>query len=450
MTTTDVHVFFLLLCLFSPKVAAHGRIPTTLDGPFAPRTRRFDPSLRLGSDDVPMDDPKLAKKVGFNFPEQIALAISFSHTSMWVSWVTGDAQIGKNVMPLDPSTVGSEVWYGEESGKYSFVQNGTAMVYNQLYPFEGLLNYTSGIIHHVRLDGLKPGTRYYYKCGDSSLKAMSKEHTFETFPTSPDHFLRKIAVVGDLGLTLNSTSTIDHLSKNDPSLILMVGDLSYANQYLTTGGKGVPCYGCAFPDAPIRETYQPRWDGWGRFMEPLTSKIPMMVIEGNHEIEPQARGINFSSYLTRFAVPSLESHSESNFYYSFNAGGIHFIMLGAYIDYNQTGAQYAWLKKDLLKVDRELPPGLWQLGILLGDGGNIEQIDIEHADDPGKCPSKNPSIPEFGGICHLNFSSGPAKGKFCWDQQPEWSAFRESSFGHGILENCTGDKFDICLVDLAS
>lgn len=74
-----------------------------------------------------------------------------------------------------------------------------------------------------------------------------------------------------------------------------------------------------------------------RFMEPLTSKIPLMVIEGNHEIEPQVDGIKFQSYLTRFAVPSEESHSKSKFYYSFNAGGIHFIMLGAYIDYNRTG-----------------------------------------------------------------------------------------------------------------
>ena len=72
-------------------------------------------------------------------------------------------------------------------------------------------------------------------------------------------------------------------------------------------------------------------------MAPLTSRIPMMVIEGNHEIEPQVAGITFKSYLTRFAVPSEESGSKSNFYYSFDAGGVHFVMLGAYVDYNATG-----------------------------------------------------------------------------------------------------------------
>lgn len=41
--------------------------------------------------------------------------------------------------------------------------------------------------------------------------------------------------------------------------------------------------------------------------------------------------------LTQFAVPAEESGSKSKFYYSFDAGGIQFIMLGAYVDYNSTG-----------------------------------------------------------------------------------------------------------------
>ncbi|XP_055833003.1 purple acid phosphatase 23 isoform X2 [Solanum dulcamara] len=477
-------------------IVAETLIPTTLDGPFKPLTHTFDPLFRKGSDDLPMNHPRLKRNVTSFFPEQIALALSYSSPSMFVSWVTGEAQIGLNVTPRDPKTVASEVWYGKESGKYTMKQNGVSVVYSQLYPFEGLWNYTSGIIHHVKIDGLEPETKYYYKCGDSSLAAMSDELEFETFPL-PSHnkYPRRIAVVGDLGLTSNTTTTIDHLTMNDPSMILMVGDLTYANQYLTTGGKGASCYSCQFPDAPMRETFQPRWDGWGRFMEPLISRVPMMVIEGNHEIEPQAAGLTFQSYLTRFSVPSKESGSNSNLYYSFDAGGVHFIMLGAYIDYNHTSAQYSWLQHDLEKVDRCVTPWLvasWHspwynsysshyqefecmrqemeeilytyrvdivfsghvhayermnrvynytldpcgpVYITVGDGGNIEKVDVDHADDPGKCPSPGDNIPEFGGVCHMNFSSGTAKGKFCWDRQPEWSAYRESSFGHGILED---------------
>jgi len=72
-------------------------------------------------------------------------------------------------------------------------------------------------------------------------------------------------------------------------------------------------------------------------MQNLVSKVPMMVVEGNHEIEEQAGNLTFAAYSSRFAFPSEESGSSSTFYYSFNAGGIHFIMLGAYISYDKSG-----------------------------------------------------------------------------------------------------------------
>ncbi|CAI0380384.1 unnamed protein product [Linum tenue] len=449
-----------IFLIIAEIVVCQALIPTTLDGPFKPSTRSFDPSLRRGSADLPMDHPRLKKNVSGNFPQQIALALSSSPTSMWVSWVTGDAQIGSNVIPLDPASVGSEVWYGKESGKYTDKVRGNSSVYSQLYPFEGLSNYTSGIIHHVRIDGLEPGTKYFYKCGDSSMPAMSDELVLQTMPLpGSNSYPARIAVIGDLGLTSNSSSTIDHLTMNDPSLILMVGDLTYANQYLTTGGKGASCYSCAFPDAPIRETYQPRWDGWGRFMEPLTSRIPMMVIEGNHEIEPQVAGITFKSYLTRFAVPSEESGSNSNFYYSFEAGGIHFIMLGAYVDYNSTGAQYTWLQRDLNQVNRSNTPWLvaaWHPPWYNSYNSHYQEFECMRQEMEALLYQYGVDI-VFNGHVHAyerinrvyNYtldSCGPvyitvgdggnslAKGKFCWDSQPEWSAFRESSFGHGILE----------------
>lgn len=73
--------------------------------------------------------------------------------------------------------------------------------------------------------------------------------------------------------------------------------------------------------------------------------------------------------------------------------------------------------------------------ITVGDGGNREKMAINYADDPGQCPEPSTTPDKYmGGFCAINFTSGPAAGKFCWDQQPEYSAFRESSFGHGILE----------------
>ncbi|CAL5347567.1 unnamed protein product [Camellia sinensis] len=409
-------------------------------------------------DDLPMDHPRLKRNVTSMFPEQIAAAIS-SSSSMWVSWVTGDAQVGLNVIPLDPSIVASEVWYGKESGKYPMKRRGVSMVYSQLYAFEGFWNYTSGIIHHVRIDGLEPGTKYHYRCGDGGFPAMSEEKVFETLPLpGPNSYPCRIAIIGDLGLTSNSTTTLDRVIKNDPSLLVIVGDLAYANQYLTTGGKqGRPC-----PKAG--------------FMEPLILRVPMMVIEGNHEIEPQAAGISFQSYLTRFAVPSKESGSNTNFYYSFDAGGVHFIMLCA---------QYAWLKEDLHNMDRSVTPWLvaaWHppwynsykthyqefdcmrqemeallyqyrvdivfsshmktcmvdayermnrvynytldpcgpIYITVGDGGNIETADVDHADD--KCPSttENQDEENSNGIkytCECEITSSPQSVETFADQK---------------------------------
>jgi len=101
-----------------------------------------------------------------------------------------------------------------------------------------------------------------------------------------------------------------------------------------------------------------RWLSWCRFLEPVTSSIPMMVVEGNHEIEEQIHNRTFASYSSRFAFPSEESGSLSPFYYSFDVGGIHFVMLAAYVDYKKSGEQYQWLQKDLEKVDRSVTPWL--------------------------------------------------------------------------------------------
>lgn len=65
------------------------RIPSTLDGPFAPVTIPLDPSIRLSaSQDLPQYDPRVVKRVAAIYPEQIFLSLS-TPDAMWVSWVTG-------------------------------------------------------------------------------------------------------------------------------------------------------------------------------------------------------------------------------------------------------------------------------------------------------------------------------------------------------------------------
>ncbi|KAG8499834.1 hypothetical protein CXB51_006483 [Gossypium anomalum] len=497
MGTVPVSVFIVavFVSVVMRRLSFGAAIPSTVDGPFKPVTVPLDKSFRGHAVDLPDNDPRVQRIVTGWEPEQIFVSLSSTHDSAWISWITGEFQIGENIKEMDPKTVGSVVKYGRWRFGMTKTAMGHSLVYSQLYPFKGLQNYTSGIIHHVRLTGLKPNTLYYYQCGDPSIPAMSDVHYFRTMPASgPRSYPGRIAIIGDLGLTYNTTSTIDHLMSNVPNLVLLIGDASYANLYLTNG-TGVDCYSCAFSDTPIHETYQPRWDYWGRFMQPLVSKVPLMMIEGNHEIEEQIEKKTFAAYGARFAFPSEESGSSSTFYYSFNAGGIHFVMLGGYADYNKSGDQYQWLKKDLAKFDRKVTPWLvatWHppwystytahyreaecmrvavedllykygvdivfnghvhayersnrvynynldpcgpVHITIGDGGNREKMAITHADEPGNCPKPSTTPDKFmGGFCAFNFTSGPASGKFCWDRQPDYSAYRESSFGHGILE----------------
>lgn len=84
---TDVAVAFRYVVLAATMVLVAG-IPTTLDGPFAPTTVAFNPSLRQGSSDLPPTDPRLVKSVLGNQPEQISLALS-NPGAIWVTWITG-------------------------------------------------------------------------------------------------------------------------------------------------------------------------------------------------------------------------------------------------------------------------------------------------------------------------------------------------------------------------
>jgi len=129
--------------------------------------------------------------------------------------------------------------------------------------------YLNTLLYVIVYVGLEPSTLYYYQCGDPSLQAMSDIYYFRTMPISGPHsYPGKVAIVGDLGLTYNTTTTIGHLTNNEPDLILLIGDVTYANLYLTNG-TGSDCYKCSFPLSPIHETYQPRWDYWGRYVDKL-------------------------------------------------------------------------------------------------------------------------------------------------------------------------------------
>lgn len=88
----------------------------------------------------------------------------FLHYCCACELIAGEYQIGNNTYPLDPSSVASVVYYGTLYHCLNREAKGHSLVYNQLYPFKGLQNYTSGIIHHVRLTGILRSYRTAYAC----------------------------------------------------------------------------------------------------------------------------------------------------------------------------------------------------------------------------------------------------------------------------------------------
>jgi hypothetical protein len=104
----------------------------------------------------------------------------------------------------------------------------------------------------------------------------------------------RFGLIGDIGQTReinpcslfsfpilleNSQLTARALTGDNVDLILLVGDLSYANGY------------------------QPKWDTYSRIYEYSAATIPWMLLPGNHENEAQ-EGAGFVAYQTRFTMPS--------------------------------------------------------------------------------------------------------------------------------------------------
>lgn len=145
---------------------------------------------------------------------QIHIAQGRTPESMTVSWVT-------------KTTADSVVKFGLSEDKLDQKAQGYASSYSFDYPSYDV--YQSGVIHHVTLEKLQPSTIYYYQAGDFALNT-SGILSFKTMPAVGDLSTLSFGVIGDLGTTNDSESTIHHLiAKPRLGMILHAGDLSYAD-----------------------------------------------------------------------------------------------------------------------------------------------------------------------------------------------------------------------------
>ncbi|CAL5335721.1 unnamed protein product [Camellia sinensis] len=341
-------------------------------------------------------------------PQQVHISLA-GDQHMRVTWIA------------DGKSSPSVVEYGTSPGKYNHIAQGESTSYDYLL-------YSSGKIHHTVIGPLEHDTVYFYRCGKQGPEFQLK--------TPPSEFPVTFTVAGDLGQTGWTKSTLDHIDLCNYDVHLLPGDLSYAD-YI-----------------------QSRWDTFGELVQPFASARPWMVTEGNHEKENiLILEDGFQSYNARWKMPYEESGSSSNLYYSFDVAGAHLIMLGSYTDYDEYSEQYSWLKADLLKVDRKRTPWLLVLFHVpwynsnkahRGEGDRMMQamepllyaagVDIVLA---GHVHAYERSKRVYGGrsdscgAVHVTVGDGGNReglaSKYI-NPQPEWSVFREASFGHGELK----------------
>ena len=258
----------------------------------------------------------------------------------------------------------------------------------------------SQFYHEVQITGLKSGHTYYYQIPAANGTTESEVLSFTTAQEAGDKKSFTVAVINDMGYT-NARGTHKQLVKaieEGTAFAWHGGDLSYADDWYSgvlpcaddwpvcyngtdselPGPAPVPAaYKVPLPAGEVANQggpqggdmsviYESNWDLWQQWMGVITSKIPYMVLPGNHEAScaefdgpgnvlsayldddeanttiasdslnyyscpPSQR--NFTAFTHRFRMPGDETGGVGNFWYSFDYGLAHFISFDGETDY---------------------------------------------------------------------------------------------------------------------
>lgn len=382
--------------------------------------------------DMPFDADVFRVPPGYNAPQQVHITLGDqTGTAMTVSWVT-------------PSELGNgTVRYGRSPDKMEMSAQATHTRYDYF-------NYTSGFIHHCTLRNLKHGVKYYYAMG---FGHTVRTFSFTTLPKPGPDVPFKFGLIGDLGQTFDSNSTLSHYEANGGDAVLFVGDLSYADAY------------------PLHDNR--RWDSWARFVERSVAYQPWIWTAGNHELDyaPEiGETVPFKPFTHRYRTPYRAAGSTEPLWYSVKIASAHIIVLSSYSSYGKYTPQWTWLADELGRVDRKATPWLivlihspwynsnnyhymegetmrvqfeqWLVDakvdlVLAGHVHSYERSrrfsNVAYNIVNGKAtPVRDMDAPVYVTIGDGGNIEGIANN--FTEPQPAYSAFREASFGHATLE----------------
>lgn len=301
-----------------------------------------------------------------------------------------------------------------------------------------LAYFSSPFIHTAHLTNLRAETFYTYRPEVGADVPGAATFSFRLPPlagargTAAGKPLR-LGVWADVGTTEVSKATMEQLLGKQPDLVLLVGDYSYADGWNVV------------------------WDTFGVMMEPLLSSVPMLGCTGNHEISSGAE--QGKVWEQRYPQPYRHSGSPTPWWYSYDTGLVHVLSLaGSYAPTDAGRPQYDFTVRDLGRVNRTQTPWIVVIFHTPWYNSNSKHVEeaVKHQYDMEDLFYKHGVDLVFNGHVHSYERSHPVyKGEVdqCgvthivvgdggnyegpalpWlEPQPTWSAFREGSFGSGML-----------------
>ncbi|XP_066919291.1 uncharacterized protein, partial [Clytia hemisphaerica] len=315
-----------------------------------------------------------------------------------------------------------------------------------------------GYQYDVLLTGLLPNRRYYYAYGSGEY--MSDIANFTTPLAAGNRSSFKFIVYGDMGVhpfpegVTTAKLVRQEIEENDVRFVYHHGDISYARGYGYI------------------------WDQWFYLVQPYATLIPYMLGVGNHEQDHMNGHQNDPSKQPNFHPDWFNGHTDSGgecglpmsrrfhmpenglglWWYSFDYGMVHMVMLSTEHDFQPGSNQYKWLENDLKNVDRKKTPF-----VLIGghramycsnqiEGDYIVATHMQEAFEDllytykvdlalwahyhlyeRTCKVyKNKCVDD--GVTHIVVgSAGKEKDSDSWYPDKQWSVFRIADYGYGRI-----------------
>lgn len=211
-----------------------------------------------------------------------------------------------------------------------------------------VVNNTLKTDHFINISGLNPSTIYYYSIGTSNnvLNGNVDMLRFKTSPANGAVGPYRIWAIGDSGKgnqgqrdVLNSF--LNYTNGEQTDLMIMLGDNAYSDG--------------------TKQEYQ---DKCFNIYDSIFPFIPVYSTPGNHDYNSVNRfdppGQHRGPYYDIFNNPMLGESggvaSNTELYYSFDYGNIHFISLNSEIQAwtsSSSSQMFSWLEQDLQANDKE-------------------------------------------------------------------------------------------------